>query len=43
MKRAEYQAQPAEIPEEKRVYVDERGIEGHLTRIYAKPPAGVPV
>ena len=43
MKRTEYQAQIAEIPEEKRVYVDECGVEEHLTRIYAKSPAGVPV
>jgi transposase len=42
-KRAEYQAQIKEIPEEKRVYVDECGIDEHLTRIYAKSPAGVPV
>ena len=27
----------------KRVYVDESGIDEHLTRIYAKSPAGVPV
>ena len=42
-KRAEYQAQIAEIPKEKRVYVDECGIDEHLVRIYAKSPAGVPV
>jgi transposase len=42
-KRAEYQAQIAEIPEEKRVYVDECGIDEHLTRVYAKSPMGVPV
>ena len=43
VKRAEYQAQIAEIPKEKRVYVDESGIDEHLTRIYAKSPMGVPV
>ena len=43
MKRAEYQAKIAEIPEESIVYVDECGIDEHLTRIYAKSPAGVPV
>jgi len=42
-KRAEYQAKINEIPEEKRVYVDECGIDEHLVRIYAKSPAGVPV
>jgi len=42
-KRAEYQVQIKEIPEEKRVYVDECGIDEHLTRVYAKSPAGVPV
>jgi len=42
-KRAEYQAQIAEIPMEKRVYVDECGIDEHLTRVYAKSPMGVPV
>ena len=42
-KRAEYQAKINEIPEEKRVYVDECGIDEHLARIYVKSPAGVPV
>jgi hypothetical protein len=42
-KRAEYQARIAEIPKEKRVYVDECGIDEHLTRIYGKSPMGVPV
>ena len=43
MKRAEYQAKIKEIPEENIVYVDECGIDEHLTRIYAKSPSGVPV
>ncbi|MCL2518645.1 MAG: transposase [Oscillospiraceae bacterium] len=43
IKRAAYQARIAEIPEESIVYVDECGIDEHLTRIYAKSPAGVPV
>ena len=42
-KRAEYQAKIAEIPKENIVYVDECGIDEHLTRVYAKSPVGVPV
>jgi len=41
VKRAEYQAKIAGIPEETIVYVDECGIDEHLTRKYAKSPAGV--
>lgn len=42
-KRAEYAEKISEISTERIVYVDECGIDEHLTREYAKSPRGVPV
>jgi transposase len=42
-KRAEYAAKISEIPVERLVYVDECGVEEHLSREYGKSPRGVPI
>jgi transposase len=42
-KRAEYAEKISEIPAERIVYIDECGIDEHLTREYGKSPRGVPV